>query len=68
MDWLEHAEAEAIARGEEAKRLDADPAYQARMAAKRAEQHERGVRLGWWTEDGEPIPQPEDDEESEDEE
>lgn len=35
---------------------------------KRAEEHERGVRLGWWDEDGTPIVEPEDDPDEDDEE
>lgn len=66
MDWLAAIEEEARLRGEEAKRLDADPAYQARRATKRQADHERGVRLGWWEEDGTPITQPEDAEDDDD--
>lgn len=38
-----------------------------KAAAKREEEFRRGVRLGWWTEDGTPIPQ-EDPEDEDDEE
>lgn len=62
-----YLEEEAAKRRLEAEAQDADPVYQARVAAKRKEEHARGVRLGWWTEDGEPIPQVEDTEEDDEE-
>lgn len=62
-NWLDWIEDEANKRRLEAERLDADPVYQARMANKRREDFERGVRLGWWTAEGDPIPQ---DEETDD--
>lgn len=49
------------------------PEARARIEQRRKEEFEKGVRLGWWTEDGEPLPQPEDaeageeDDEGEDE-
>lgn len=66
MDMWEFAEQEALKRGEEAKRLDADPAYQAKMKAKREADFARGVRLGWWDAEGNPIPQDDDPDEDED--
>lgn len=67
MDWLEEIEREALERGKQAAALDNDPEYQARAKAKRAEEFERGVRLGWWDAEGNPIAQDEtDDEESDD--
>ncbi len=63
----DYAEEEAIKRGEEAKRLEADPVYQAGLKRKRAEDFERGVRLGWWNSLGEPIPQDDENEEEDDE-
>ncbi len=59
----DYAEEEAIKRGEDAARLDADPVYQAKMAEKRKQDFDRGVRLGWWDQNGEPIPVDEDEEE-----
>lgn len=54
-----------IAR-DEARR--ATPEAQARLAAKKAEEFARGVRLGWWNENGDPIPQVDDaEDEGEDE-
>lgn len=35
----------------------------AKREAKRREEHERGVRLGWWDADGNPIDQDEEEEE-----
>lgn len=63
-DW---AEQEALERGRAAKAQDADPVYQARMKAKRDEEFARGVRLGWWDENGTPIEQPADDDEDDEE-
>lgn len=37
------------------------PEALARAAQRKAEEHERGVRLGWWREDGTPIEQPDDE-------
>lgn len=42
------------------------PAAKAAAEAKRREDHERGVRLGWWTEDGTPIDQGDDEDDDED--
>lgn len=44
------------------------PENVAKRRAKAEREHERGVRLGWWKEDGTPIEQPdqiEDDDEDE---
>ena len=35
--------------------------------ARNEDEHRKGVRLGWWTEDGEPIETPDDDEEEDEE-
>lgn len=43
------------------------PERLAAAKAKRDREHDTGVNLGWWTEDGTPIPQPEDDDPDEDE-
>ena len=65
-ELMDEYEAERLAQ------IDADEARRntpeaiARSAAKKAEEHERGVRLGWWTADGEPIPS--DDSEDDDDE
>ena len=58
------AEAERMAR-EEADRYDrhlAKPEVQAAIAKRKAEEFQRGVRLGWWDADGNPIEQPDEDE------
>ena len=64
------AEAEAMARAD-ADRYDAHiakPEVAAKIAARRQEEFERGVRLGWWDAEGNPIPQAEEpDEDGEDE-
>jgi hypothetical protein len=44
------------------------PAARAERAKKRDEEHARGVRLGWWDEDGNPLAADEDDEDDDDEE
>lgn len=61
MDWLAAIEQEAIERGKAAAEQDADPVYQARIKAKKAEEFDRGVRLGWWDADGDPIAQDDDE-------
>lgn len=45
---------------------DSLQAVAAREARRKAE-FELGVREGWWDKDGEPIPQPSDDDETDDE-
>ena len=61
----EYAEEEAIKRGEEAKRLEADPVYQAQLTEKRKQEFDRGVRLGWWDKFGNPLELDEDEDEDE---
>jgi hypothetical protein len=41
----------------DAERADAPETVAAREAKKRAE-FDRGVRVGWWDQDGAPLPQP----------
>ncbi len=53
------AERKAEIARDEARR--ATPEEQARIAAKKAEEHERGVRLGWHDADGQPIPDPDEE-------
>ncbi len=48
-------------------RIPDSPEVIAKREAKSREEHARGVRLGWWTEDGTPIPQETDSEDEEDE-
>ena len=43
------------------------PEEVAKRAARRKEDHERGVRLGWWDENGEPLAVDTDDDEDQDE-
>ena len=62
-NWLDYMEEEAAKRRAEAEAQDNDPAYQERMKRKKQEEFERGVRLGWWDENGDPIPQAEEDDE-----
>jgi hypothetical protein len=42
------------------------PENRAKREARAKAEHEQGVRLGWWTEEGEPIEQPDENEEGED--
>ena len=43
------------------------PEARAARDQKQREEHERGVRLGWWDEDGNPLTAEDDGEEEEDE-
>ena len=67
-DWEKWMEDEAAKRRAEAEAQDADPVYQARMKVKKREDFERGVRLGWWDANGDPIPQPKETDEDDDNE
>lgn len=60
-------EAEAERQRAQAEREEADPRYRASLEAKRAADHAKGVRLGWWDEDGEPLQPPADEDEDEEE-
>lgn len=64
-DMLKYAEEEAAKRRAEALRDEADPAHQARAAARRKADHERGVRLGWFDEEGNNLLPLDDEEEDE---
>lgn len=59
-DLMEEYEAERLASIAQDEARRNTPEAQARLAAKKAEEFARGVRLGWWDEDGTPIPQDED--------
>ena len=58
-DWNKALDEIAEQTRKDAERADAPEAVAAREAKKRAE-FDRGVRLGWWDQDGAPLPQPED--------
>ena len=58
-DWNKAFDEIAEQNRKDAERADAPEAVVAREAKKRAE-FERGVRLGWWNQDGAPLPQPDD--------
>ena len=49
------AEEEAEKRRKQAERDDNDPVLQERLRAKKQAEFERGVRLGWWDAEGNPI-------------
>lgn len=68
-DMMADYDAERLAEIERDEARRNTPEERARLEAKRKEEFERGVRLGWWTADGEPIDQPDEseDEDAEDE-
>lgn len=69
MDWMEQAEAERLKQiAEDEAKASTPEAIAAREAKKKAE-HEKGVRLGWWDEDGNSlIPETDDEDETDEEE
>lgn len=70
MNWLDEAAEEVAAQNRKDWDASQTPEALARAAKKKAEEFERGVRLGWWDAEGNPLlpDEPEDDEETEDEE
>ncbi len=64
-DYLEE---EAAKRRAQAIADEQNPELQARLAAKRKDDHDRGVRLGWWDANGDPIPQDDEQQDGDDEE
>ena len=61
----EEEAATAAQRAADLARFDS-PEEVAKREARRVEEHERGVRNGWWDKDGNPLPQDGDDESDED--
>ena len=68
-DMMAAYDAERLAEIERDEARRNTPEERARLEAKRKEEFDRGVRLGWWSADGEPIDQPDEseDEDAEDE-
>ncbi len=67
-DFWEIWEEEARKAAKEAELRDQDPIVQARREARRKADHERGVRLGWWDEEGNLLATPEEDDGEEEDE
>lgn len=65
MNWLEEYEKE-LAEKNAAELIKYDsPEEVAKRAARRKEDFDKGVRLGWWDENGDPIESAEDEDSDE---
>ena len=63
MGFLEDYGRELEAKANTPAQREADARTFARAAARSAEQHAKGVRLGWWDEDGNSLLPPDDEDE-----
>lgn len=64
-NWLEEYEKELAEKNAAEMAKYDSPEEVARREARRKEDFEKGVRLGWWDENGDPIPSDEDEDDEE---
>ena len=67
-DFMAEYEAELIAAANTPEALAKEALEADRRKARLAEEHAKGVRLGWWNEDGNPLNVEDEDDEDDEEE